>query len=77
MSLSLEDLKGELRENYTRIEEVFSSMDNYVVKLERRIEKQDKRIEMLEGQLASIAAAFSGGAELENISESGIVIGRP
>jgi len=77
MSLSLEDLKGELRENYLRIEDVLSGMDNYVAKLEKRIEKQDKRIEMLEGQLASIAAAFSGGADLEDISESGIVIGRP
>ena len=51
MSLSLEDLKGELRETYLRTEEVLSGMDAYIAKLE-------KRISTLEGQLAAITAAI-------------------
>lgn len=51
MSLSLEDLKGELRETYLRTEEVLSGMDAYIIKLE-------KRITTLEGQMAAITAAI-------------------
>ncbi|MDD2810206.1 hypothetical protein [Rhodoferax sp.] len=51
MSLSLEDLKGELRETYLRTEEVLSGMDAYIAKLE-------KRISTLEGQLAALTAAL-------------------
>lgn len=51
MSLSLEDLKGELRETYLRTEEVLSGMDAYIAKLE-------KRISTLEGQTAAITAAI-------------------
>lgn len=51
MSLSLEDLKGELRETYLRTEEVLSGMDAYIAKLE-------KRITTLEGQIAAITAAI-------------------
>lgn len=51
MSLSLEDLKGELRETYLRTEEVLSGMDAYIAKLE-------KRITTLEGQTAAITAAI-------------------
>jgi predicted nucleic acid-binding Zn-ribbon protein len=58
VSLSLEDLKGELRENYSRIEEVLSGMDNYIIRLENRLAAQDERIEVLEGQLASLVAAL-------------------
>ena len=51
MSLSLQDIKDELRESYLRTEEVLSGMDAYVVKLE-------KRISALEGQLAAITEAL-------------------
>lgn len=51
MGLSLEDIKGEFREGYLRTEEVLTGMDAYIMKLE-------KRVEALEGQLASIAAAL-------------------
>jgi hypothetical protein len=51
MSLSLQDIKDELRESYLRTEEVLSGMDAYVAKLE-------KRISALEGQLAAITAAL-------------------
>ena len=44
MSLSLEDLKGELRETYLRTEEVLSGMDAYIT--------------TLEGQLVAITAAL-------------------
>lgn len=69
MSLTLEDLKGELRENHQRIEEVLSGMDNYIVMLE-------KRIQTLEGQLAAIVAAFSDDAELEGGPDPRILLGR-
>lgn len=51
MSLSLDDLKGELRESYLRTEEVLSGMDAYIAKLE-------KRIAALEGQMAALTAAL-------------------
>jgi hypothetical protein len=51
MSLSLQDIKDELRESYLRTEEVLSGMDAYVAKLERRIS-------VLEGQLAAITGAL-------------------
>lgn len=61
MSLSLEDIKGEFREGYQRTEEVLSGMDAYIMKLEKRIEsleRQQKRIDELEGQMAALAAAI-------------------
>jgi hypothetical protein len=51
MSLSLDDLKGELRESYLRTEEVLSGMDAYIAKLE-------KRIAALEGQMAALTVAL-------------------
>jgi hypothetical protein len=51
MSLSLDDLKGELRESYLRTEEVLSGMDAYIAKLE-------KRIAALEGQIATLTMAL-------------------
>lgn len=51
MSLSLDDLKGEFREGYLRTEEVLSGMDAYITRLE-------KRISMLEGQMAAMTAAL-------------------
>jgi len=51
MSLTLEDLKGEIRESYLRTEEVLSGMDAYITKLE-------KRITALEGQMAAMTAAL-------------------
>jgi predicted RNase H-like nuclease (RuvC/YqgF family) len=76
MSLSLEDLKSELRENYQRIEEVLSGMDNYIVKLEKRVINQEERIKTLEGQLASLAAALTEDIELDIDSASTIVLGK-
>ena len=49
MSLSLQQIKDELRESYLRTEQVLSGMDAYIIKLE-------KRVETLEGQLATIVA---------------------
>lgn len=51
MGLSLEDIKGEFREGYQRTGEVLTGMDAYIMKLE-------KRVEALEGQMASIASAL-------------------
>ena len=58
MSLSLDDLKGELRENYLRTEEVLSGMDAYIAKLE-------KRLANLEGQMTALTAAIYADDELE------------
>lgn len=61
MSLSLQDIKDELRESYLRTEEVLSGMDAYIAKLERRvsaIETLEKRVAALEGQLAAITEAL-------------------
>lgn len=58
MSLSLNDLKAELRENYFRVEEVLSGMDQYIVTLEKRVINQEKRIGALEGQLAALTHAL-------------------
>ena len=49
MSLSLEDIKGEFREGYHRTEDVLTGMDAYIATLE-------KRITILEGQMAAIYA---------------------
>lgn len=76
MSLSLEDLKSELRENYQRIEEVLSGMDNYIVKLENRVIDQEGRINTLEGQLASLAAALTEDMEPDADSAPALVLGR-
>jgi hypothetical protein len=76
VSLSLEDLKGELRENYSRIEEVLSGMDNYIIRLENRLVAQDERIEVLEGQLASLVAALMGSDEPDDPTTQGMLIGR-
>ena len=67
MSLSLEDIKGELRENYLRTEEVLSGMDAYVLQLERRLEK-------LEGQMAAFAAAIYGDDDPEPVVQSPKII---
>lgn len=70
MSLSLEDIKGELRENYLRTEEVLSGMDAYVSQLEKRILK-------LEGQMAAFAAAVYGGDDSEpDLQPSKIIVSR-
>ncbi len=68
MSLSLENLKGELREGYLRTEEVLAGMDAYIAKLEKRLDGQAKRIDavelqikrlgVLEGQMAALTAAL-------------------
>jgi uncharacterized coiled-coil protein SlyX len=68
MSLSLEDLKGELREGYLRTEEVLAGMDAYIAKIEKRLANQVKRIDelelkikridALEGQMAAMTAAL-------------------
>lgn len=58
MSLSLEDLKGELREGYLRTEEVLAGMDAYIAKLEKRLDTQLKRMDVLEGQMAAMTAAL-------------------
>ena len=68
MSLSLEDLKGELRESYLRTEEVLAGMDAYIAKIEKRLasqvkridaaELQIKRLDALEGQMAALTAAL-------------------
>lgn len=58
MSLSLEDLKGELREGYLRTEEVLAGMDAYIAKIEKRLESQVKRIDILEGQMAAMTVAL-------------------
>lgn len=74
MSLSLEDLKGELRENYQRIEEVLTGMDNYIVKLEHHIQNQDQRISTLEGQLAVLVDALTGdGTDIVADSDNSLV----
>lgn len=57
MSLTLEDLKAEIDEYHNRIEEVLSGMSTVIDRLERRVAT-------LEGQLASVAAAFSEEPEL-------------
>jgi hypothetical protein len=51
MSLSLEDIKGELRENYLRTEEVLSGMDAYVLQLEKRLALLEDRIGVMEGAI--------------------------
>lgn len=43
MSLSLDGLRDELRENYLRTEEVLSGMDAYIAKLEKRINSLEGR----------------------------------
>ena len=68
MSLSLEDLKGELREGYLRTEEVLAGMDAYIAKIEKRLESHLKRIDAvemqlkrlgdLEGRMAALTAAL-------------------
>ncbi len=55
MGLSLQEVKEELRESYFRTEEVLSGMDAYIIKLE-------KRVTVLEGQLAAIVAALDADA---------------
>lgn len=57
MSLSLDDLKAEIDEYHNRIEEVLSGMSAVIDRLERRVVT-------LEGQLASVAAALSDEPEL-------------
>ena len=47
MSLSLDDLKGELRESYLRTEEVLSGMDAYIAKLEKRIAALEEQMTVL------------------------------
>lgn len=63
MSLSLEDLKGELRENQMRVEEVLSGMDSLIVRLESKVRHQDERINTLEAQVASLGAALCNPSE--------------
>ena len=51
-------------------------MDNYIVKLEKRVINQEERIKTLEGQLASLAAALTEDIELDIDSASTIVLGK-
>jgi hypothetical protein len=70
MSLSLDDLRGDLRENYLRIEEVLSGMDAYIATLE-------KRIAGLEGQVSGITAALYADEEADPVSAPPrIIVGR-
>lgn len=58
MSISLESLKAELRNNYLCLEDVLSGMDNYITQLEQRVIDQEQRISKLEGQLAALTNAL-------------------
>lgn len=51
MSLSLEDLKGELRENYLRTEDVLTGMDAYIVQLEKRLANVEGKMRLLEAAI--------------------------
>ena len=71
MSLSLQDIKEELRESYLRTEEVLSGMDAYIIKLE-------KRVSVLEGQLAAIVAALDDDGQVPQPPAPKIFVpGRP
>jgi hypothetical protein len=56
--MSINELKSELRENYQRVEDVLTGMDVSISQIQRVIADQNERIEMLEGQLASLIAAL-------------------
>ncbi len=58
MSLSLQDIKDELRESYLRTEEVLSGMDAYIGKQDRRIEVLEGRIAVVERQMTAIIDAL-------------------
>jgi hypothetical protein len=75
MSLSLEDLKGELREGYLRTEEVLTGMDAYIARLEKRLECQVKRVDVLEGQMAAMTAALYSDAPDESDQGPRIIVG--
>ena len=68
MSLTLDQLQSELREYFSRVEEVLSGLDVVVTQLQDRVSAleahagsghSDERVEQLEGQLAAIVAALS------------------
>jgi hypothetical protein len=61
MSLSLDDLKVEMLEYQMRVEEVFTGMDAYITKLEKKLKKTENRVDILEGQLRSIVDALEDG----------------
>ena len=74
MSLSLTDLQGDLREYFSRIEEVLSGMDAVLTQLENRVARlegrsgaasavggTEERLARLEGQMAAIAQSLFDG----------------
>ena len=86
MSLSLTDLQGDLREYFSRVEEVLSGMDAVLTQLENRVarlegktgqpaaaEPVEARLARLEGQMAAIAQSlFEGPGDYPNGS---IIVG--
>jgi predicted RNase H-like nuclease (RuvC/YqgF family) len=44
-----------------RVEEVFTGMDAYITKLEKKLKKTENRVDILEGQLRSIVDALEDG----------------
>jgi hypothetical protein len=91
MSLTLADLQGDLREYFSRIEEVLSGMDAFLAQLETRVarlegrpdaasqsdapEALSKRVDRLEGQLAALVDGLYGESDGKEPG-GGIVIGR-
>lgn len=91
MSLTLADLQGDLREYFSRIEEVLSGMDSVLAQLEtrvarlegRQVENQSdapgpiaQRVERLEGQLAALVDGLYGESDGNESGSGGIIIGR-
>lgn len=89
MSLTHSDIEAAFREYFRRIEEVLSGMDLVMARLESRVAALEggsatigaeadaslaQRIDRLEGQLASLAAAFAD--ESEPSSGESIYLGR-
>ena len=78
MSLSLEDVKGEFREGYHRIEEVLTGMDAYITRLEKRIEvleKQQLRVAVLTSRLDVFEAALYADESDSSLTQPKIFIG--
>jgi len=91
MSLTLTDLQGELREYFTRVEEVLSGMDSLLAQFESRLARleqglgtgavpvtatAEQRIARLEGQLAALVEGLYGNGSEPGPGAGGIVIGR-